>query len=465
MMAMFLFAAMQPGAIEPEPVPPVPSPRQLAWHRWETYAFVHFGMNTFTGREWGDGTEDPKLFNPTDFDPDQWMAAFKAAGFKTVILTAKHHDGFCLWPSKLTRHSVASSPWRGGKGDVVREVADACRRAGLRFGVYLSPWDRHEPTYGQGKPYNDFYIGQLTELLTQYGPIAEVWFDGACGEGPNGKQQEYDWERIRATVRKLQPRAVMFSDAGPDVRWIGNESGVANETNWSLLEPSRMTIGQPNPGQTEGHPDGSAWVPGECDVSIRPGWFYHAEEDDKVKTPGQLVELYFKSVGRNASLLLNVPPDRRGLLADPDVASLQEFGRRIRRMFRTNLLRGAKASASSVWKDREAFGPDKAVDGDTNTFWAAGERTRSGWLEADLGREREIDCVEIREPIRLGQRVARFTVAAWDGHAWRTVAEGTTVGAKRLLRIEPVRTSRIRLDVLEARGCPLIQDLRAYRTR
>ncbi len=465
MIAMFLFAAMQPGAIEPEPVPPVPSPRQLAWHKWETYAFVHFGMNTFTGREWGQGNEDPALFNPTDFDPDQWMAAFKAAGFKTVILTAKHHDGFCLWPSRLTKHSVASSPWKGGKGDVVREVADACRRAGLRFGVYLSPWDRHEPTYGQGEPYNDFYIGQLTELLTQYGPIAEVWFDGACGEGPNGKRQVYDWERIRATVRRLQPRAVMFSDAGPDVRWIGNESGVANETNWCLLEPSRMQVGQPNPGQTMGHPDGSAWIPGECDVSIRPGWFYHGEEDDKVKTPDQLVELYFLSVGRNASLLLNVPPDRRGRLADPDVASLQEFGRRIRRMFRTNFLRGAAAKASSVWRDRGSFGPDKAVDGDPNTYWAAGERTRSGWLEADMGREREIDCVEIREPIRLGQRVARFTVAAWDGSAWKTVAEGTTVGAKRLLRFEPVRTSKIRLDVLEARGCPLIQDLRAYRTR
>ncbi|MCX7800048.1 MAG: alpha-L-fucosidase [Fimbriimonadales bacterium] len=457
-----LLATLQ-AAEEPQPVPPVPSERQLAWHRWETYAFVHFGINTFTGREWGDGKEDPRLFQPTDFDPDQWMAAFRAAGLRTVILTAKHHDGFCLWPSRRTTHSVAGSPWRGGKGDVVREVAEACRRAGLRFGIYLSPWDRHEPTYGRGKAYNDFYISQLTELLTQYGPIAEVWFDGACGEGPNGKRQEYDWRRIRATVRRLQPQAVMFSDAGPDVRWIGNESGVADETNWCLLEPSRMRIGQPNPGQTQGHPDGSQWVPGECDVSIRPGWFHHPEEDAKVKTPDELVELYFRSVGRGASLLLNVPPDRRGRLADPDVASLMEFGRRIRSMFREDVLRGSRATASGVWRGRDRFGPDKATDGDEGTYWAADEAARSGWLEADLGRERTIDCVEIREPIRLGQRVARFRVSVASGAAWRTVAEGTTVGPRRLLRFDPVSASRVRLEVLEARGCPLIQDLRAYR--
>ncbi|HEU4800226.1 MAG TPA: alpha-L-fucosidase, partial [Gemmatimonadales bacterium] len=290
---------------------PLPSPAQLRWQRDERALFVHFTVNTFTGREWGDGTESPQLFNPSALDPRQWTRIAKSSGFRTVILTAKHHDGFCLWPSKLTSHTVAASPWKQGTGDVVRELADACRADGLGLGLYLSPWDRHEPSYGDSPRYNDFYIGQLTELLTQYGKVTEVWFDGANGEGPNGKRQVYDWPRIHRTVRALQPEAVIFSDAGPDVRWIGNEKGIAGEPNWASVDPSTVPV----PGLSgeevirqlqHGDAHGSVWRPGEADVSIRPGWFWHPEEDAKVKPAAELLDLYHQSVGRNAGLLLNV---------------------------------------------------------------------------------------------------------------------------------------------------------------
>jgi alpha-L-fucosidase len=281
-----------------------PHPRQLAWQEMELHAFVHFGMNTFTNREWGDGTEDPKLFNPTQFDARQWMRALKAAGMKQVVVTAKHHDGFCLWPSKYTEHSVKNSPWRDGKGDIVREVAEACRAEGLKLGIYLSPWDRHEPSYGDSPRYNEHYKNQLTELLTNYGPIYEVWFDGACGEGPSGKKQVYDWDGYVEVVRRLQPEAVIFSDAGPDVRWVGNEDGLASATNWSMLRRDEFSPGTSDYKLLgEGQEDGTHWVPCECDVSIRPGWFYHPDQDDQVKSLAQLLDIYYRSVGQNAVLL------------------------------------------------------------------------------------------------------------------------------------------------------------------
>ena len=437
----------------------LPAPRQLAWQEVEFHAFVHFGMNTFTDREWGDGTEGPRRFNPTQFDARQWVRVFKAAGMKQVILPAKHHDGFCLWPSKYTDHSVKSSPWRNGQGDVVREVADACRAAGLKFGIYLSPWDRHEPSYGDSPQYNAFYKNQLTELLTNYGPIHEVWFDGACGEGPNGKKQVYDWNGYIALVRKLQPDAVIFSNAGPDVRWIGNENGYAGETNWSMLRRDEFLAGTPDYAQlAHGHEDGTYWIPGECDVSIRPGWFHHADQDDKVKSLADLLEIYYKSVGRNAVLLLNVPPDRRGLIHENDVARLTELRAVLDETFRINLAAGATMNASS--RDSAAA---RIVDGDPQTCWSADAGATSAAVTLDLQATTTFDRALIQEDIRRGQRVRSFTLEAWDGQRWQEIAAGTTIGYKRLLRFPPVTARRVRLHITDARLAPAISELGLYK--
>src|SRR5690606_22636922 len=325
-----------------------PTPSQLLWQQDELALFVHFGINTFTDREWGDGREDPALFAPAALDARQWARAARAAGFRAMVLTAKHHDGFCLWPTATTSHSVAASPWRGGAGDLVREFVDACRAEGLRAGLYCSPWDRNSPVYGDSPRYNDLYCDQLTELLTRYGPIHEVWFDGANGEGPDGRRQEYDWPRFRALVRRLQPDAVIFSDAGPDGRWIGNEQGVAGDPNWSTVDPATVPV----PGMSgeevmrqlqHGDRDGTVWRPGETDVSIRPGWFYHPAEDGRVRSVENLVDLFFTSVGRNSKLLLNVPPTRDGLLHETDVARLRALRERLDALFAEDLARGRHA--------------------------------------------------------------------------------------------------------------------------
>lgn len=421
-----------------------PTPQQLAWQEMEFIAFVHFGMNTFTDREWGDGKEDPKLFNPTAFDADQWVRVFKAAGMKMVILTAKHHDGFCLWPSKFTEHSVKNSPWRGGKGDVVREVAEACRRGGLKFGVYLSPWDRHEPTYGDSPAYNRHFKNQLTELLTSYGEITEVWFDGACGEGPNGKRQVYDWPAYYAVVRKLQPHA-LIAISGPDVRWVGNESGVARETEWSV---------QPRGGRL-------VWYPAECDVSIRPGWFYHPAQDKRVKPLGHLLDIYYKSVGRNSVLLLNVPADRRGLIHESDARRLRELRQVLDATFKTDLARGKAAIASSVHD--EAHGPAMAVDGDPATWWATDDDAATATLEVDLGAPATFNRSMVQEHIALGQRVEEYVIEAWDGKAWRPFAQGTTIGHKKLDRFADVTARRVRLTIRRARANPLIRAFGLFR--
>ncbi len=434
-----------------------PAPRQLAWQEMGFHAFIHFGINTFTDREWGDGTESPKLFDPTQPDARQWVKVFKDAGMKQVILSTKHHDGFCLWPSKYTEHSVKSSPWRNGKGDLVREVADACHEAGLKFGVYLSPWDRHEPTYGDSARYNEFYKNQLTELLTNYGPIHEVWFDGACGEGPNGKKQVYDWDGYIELIRKLQPEAVIFSDAGPDIRWVGNEHGFAGETNWATLRRDEFYPGTPEYKQlTEGHENGTHWVPAECDVSIRPGWFYHPDQDDKVKSLNQLMDIYYKSVGRNAVLLLNVPPDRRGLIHENDAARLAEFRAVIDDTFKTNLATGAAASASNVRDNSPDYAAANVIDGNRRTHWATDDGVIQATLTVDLGRPKTFDRALLQEETKLGQRVRAFAIEVWDGDAWRRIATGTTIGYKRLLRFPAVTTSRVRLLITEARAGPAI---------
>jgi alpha-L-fucosidase len=436
--------------------PPVPTPQQVAWQEMEFIAFTHFGVNTFTNREWGEGKENPKIFNPTAFDARQWARACKDAGIRMIILTCKHHDGFCLWPSRYTEHSVKNSPWKDGRGDVVKEVSDACREAGLKFGVYLSPWDRHEPTYGDSPKYNEHFVNQLTELLTNYGEITEVWFDGACGEGPNGKKQQYDWPAFHATVRKLQPKAVIFSDAGPDVRWIGNENGYAGETCWSMMDRSRVAIGKADGKYlNRGDPAGPDWVPGECDVSIRPGWFYHADQDAKVKPLADLVNIYFASVGRNGLLLLNLPPDQRGLIHENDAARLRELRKFLDETFRTNLAQGKPAKAAAEAPGHAAA---MAVDGDGATWLAAPAGTTSATIELDLGGPARFNVVMVEEMISLGQRIEEFAVERWDDGKWLPVCQGTTIGHKRLLRFPEVTAGKVRLVITKSRGTPTVRE-------
>lgn len=418
---------------------PTPSAAQLQWQRDELAMFIHFGVNTFTNREWGDGKESPSIFAPSKLDTGQWARVARQAGFKAMILTAKHHDGFCLWPTKTTSHSVAASPWRSGKGDLVREFVDACRAEGLRPGLYLSPWDRNHPSYGDSPRYNDVYIAQLTELLTGYGPLAEVWFDGANGEGPNGRKQEYDWPRVWAAVKKMQPDAVVFSDAGPDVRWNGNERGVAGDPNWSTVDPARVPApGVSGPGVIDalqhGDANGSVWRPAEADVSIRPGWFYHPAEDAGVKSGDQLATLYLRSVGRNSKLLLNVPPTPDGLIHENDAAALAEMHRRLQAMFAKNLAGGR------------------------DTVSADG-RTR----EVELVTPSPLGFIRLSEDIVRGQAVARYSVAGFDGNAWVDLSGGTTIGYAKIDRITNTSTiHRVKVTVGEALPGPVAVRISAY---
>ena len=466
----FLFSAAVSPLLRGAPQPPrpygaVPSARQLQWHELETYAFLHFTVNTFTDKEWGYGDEDPSVFNPTAFDADAIVEALKAGGMTGVILTAKHHDGFCLWPTRTTEHSVRSSSWRGGKGDVVREIASAAARAKLRFGVYLSPWDRNNPHYGTAE-YVRVYREQLRELLTEYGPIFEVWHDGANGgDGYYGGAREkriidkhtyYDWPTTWALVRKLQPDAVIFSDVGPDIRWVGNEKGYAGETCWETFTPVGEHGGPAAPGDVRttdsnsGTRNGADWMPPECDVSIRPGWFWHASENDKVKTPEALVQLYLRSVGRGGSMLLNIPPDRRGLLHENDGAALREFGRMKQKMFQANLSAGASAAAPQT---RAGFEAGNLVDNDRYTYWSTDDGTEAPWVTLDLHKTVACRLIRLRENIRLGQRIAAIAVDAWQNDGWREMTTATSIGNCRLLRIEPaVTTSRVRLRVT---NCPV----------
>ena len=446
--------ALRPGA--PAPVPPVPTARQLAWFEREMIAFAHFGVNTFTDREWGTGKEDPGIFNPTQLDARQWARTCKAGGLRMIVLTAKHHDGFCLWPSAVTDHCVKRSPWRGGKGDVVKELADACRAEALDLGLYLSPWDRHEPCYGDSPRYNAHYLKQLTELLTGYGKVSEVWFDGACGEGPNGRRQVYDFEAYWAKVRALQPMACMFSDVGPDVRWVGNERGFASDPNWSMIDRGNMGLGQRNKNQTHGRIDGPDFVPTEVNTSIRPGWFYHAAQDGKVKSLSHLLDIYYASVGMNGVMMLNVPPDRRGLMHENDAARLREFGAALEATFARDLARGKKVAASNVRGSAAAYGPDKTLDGNMSTYWATDDGVVAASMEVDLGRPTTFNRAMMQEQIRLGQRVKAFKVEAWDGSAWKQVGRGQTIGHKRLLRFPAVTSRKVRLVIEDGRACPTI---------
>ena len=444
---------------------PVPTPQQLAWQRDELALFLHFGVNTFTDREWGDGTEDLRIFDPERLDASQWVRAAKDGGFRTLILTAKHHDGFCLWPTDTTSHSVRSSPWRDGNGDVVREFVDACRAEGLGVGLYLSPWDRHEPSYGDSPRYNDLYARQLRELLTRYGPLVEVWFDGANGEGPNGKRQVYDWPRVHGIVRELQPNALIFSDAGPDIRWIGNERGVAGDPNWCTVDPDAV----PYPGMSgehvtralqHGDPNGAVWRPGEADVSIRPGWFWHPAQDSEVRSPDDLMELYFSSVGRNAGLLLNVPPTKSGLLHESDVRSLATFGQRLRSLIATDLAASAQVRAGSA-ADRRHPAPS-VIDPDIDTHWVGGSSSRDTWISLSWTTPVTFDTICIQEAIAHGQHIAEHSVQVLDGDRWTALVSGTTIGHKRLHRVPPTRTTRVRLRIDSSLDAPRISRVAVY---
>ncbi|MCX6378414.1 MAG: alpha-L-fucosidase [Armatimonadetes bacterium] len=430
---------------------PKPTPQQLTWQDAELSMFLHFGVNTFTDREWGDGTESPHIFQPSQLSARQWVQTAKEAGFKYVILTAKHHDGFCLWQSKHTEHSVKNSPWQDGKGDVVREFTEACHEAKMKVGLYLSPWDRHERTYGDSPAYNRHFVNQLTELLTEYGEVAEVWFDGANGEGPNGKRQEYDWHAFYSTIRKHQPKA-LIAISGPDVRWVGNEDGFAHETEWSVQNPDPLI----HPGQKD-----KIWWPAECDVSIRPGWFWHEREDTQVKSLSHLMDIYYRSVGRNSVLLLNVPPNNRGLIATPDVVRLKEFQNTIQKSFAHDFAQGKPATAASSLR---GHGAGSIVDTRPNTYWSPSAEGGLPSVEVDLRVPSAINTVLTQEYVAEGQCVEQYRVEALVEGGWHTLINGTTIGRKKLDRFETVTTTKIRLTLLKSLAQPQIQRVGVFNT-
>ena len=455
----------------PEPFCPVPSERQLAWHEMEYYMFVHFTVNTFTDKEWGYGDENESVFNPSELNCRQWAKVAKDAGMKGIIITAKHHDGFCLWPSQFTNHSVKNSVWKDGKGDVIKELRLACDEYGIKLGVYLSPWDRNSPFYGTSE-YLTYYRNQLRELLTNYGDVFEVWFDGANGgDGYYGGAKEtrkidnktyYDWTITHKIVRELQPSAVMFSDAGPDIRWVGNESGMGSLTNWCLLKKDEMYPGGDFATILgEGHEDGNYWVPAEVDVSIRPGWFYRTEQDPLVRSPENLLELYYSSVGRNSNLLLNVPPDRKGLLHENDIRSLLEFRQLLNKEFSTDLARDKTVKATSY--RGKGFEASNVNDGKPETYWATSDLQTTGDIIVNLGNETEVNRIILQEYIKLGQRVQEFKVSAYINGEWKPLIDGTTIGYRIIRKFPVIATSKIKLTISKSKACPVISNLELYR--
>lgn len=452
-----------------------PTDRQLRWQQLELTAFFHFGVNTFANQEWGTGKEDPQIFNPESLDAEQWVKTVKDAGFKQVIITAKHHDGFCLWPTKATKHSVKSSPWKNGNGDVVRDVANACTKYNIGFGVYVSPWDRNSQVYGT-EAYNDFFVEQLTELLTQYGKVDEVWFDGANGEGPNGKKQVYDFVRWYKLIRQLQPEAVI-AIMGPDVRWVGTETGMGREMEWSVVPSdnldqasiaasSQKDITFKPMGDMMGSDLGSrekilkakglVWYPAETDVSIRPGWFYHKSEDEKVKTPKDLNDIYYTSVGMNSVLLLNIPPDKRGLIHENDVKHLQAWAEMRKQTFSHNYLRKA------VIKSKNGINTKHLTDGNDATHFTTTGSDRVTSITFKLKGNSTFNVLALQENIRNGQRVEKFSAHYDNNGTWKKFAEGTTIGYKRLLRFDNIRTKKIRIDIESSRLNPNLAEVGLY---
>lgn len=457
-----------------------PSQRQYEWQKMELTGFIHFGINTFEEVEWGHKGIDISKFNPTAINVKQWVDVFKVAGFKLIILTAKHHDGFCLWPSKYTDFDLANSPFQNGNGDIVRDLSTACREAGMRFGVYLSPWDMNEASYGT-EEYNTYFRNQLTELLTNYGEISEVWFDGACGEGPNGKKQIYDWQSYYQLIRSLQPNAVI-AVSGPDVRWVGTESGYGRQTEWSVLPGISLDQQAIAENSQQQAIDGTfvprnlmdedlgsreklltakslVWYPAEIDVSIRPGWFYHKSEDALVKSPQKLVDIYYNSIGLNGVLLLNIPPDKSGLITRYDVKSLKGMRYILDKTFKNNLAKSGKTTASSEKNSHEAH---FILDDDLNTFWTTENPIISAVISVELDQQRTFNNTMLQENILVGQRIEKFHIDWWDGKQWQNLAEGTTIGFKRLLRFPTVTTNKIRIVIDASRSNPTLASFGLY---
>lgn len=469
------FGAVCVAVEAPAPYGPVPTPRQLIRQTNEFYGFLHFTVNTFTDREWGNGDEDEKIFAPSNFDAGQIVRTAKMAGMKCLILTCKHHDGFCLWPSAYTEHSVKNSLWKNGRGDVVKAISDACHQYGLKFGVYLSPWDRNNANYGRPE-YITYYRNQLRELLSRYGPVYEVWFDGANGgSGYYGGAREtrridnrtyYDWQNTWQIVRQLQPNAVIFSDGGPDIRWVGNENGVAGDPCWDTLDAGSFGPGY---GPKDAYPkrlvsgerQGSNWIPAECDVSIRPGWFYHPNEDSKVKTPATLVDLYYESVGRGALLLLNIPPDRNGQIHSNDVASLREFRRILDETFADNLARRAKVTASNVRGNDKRFSARNVLEGNPDVYWSTDDAVTNAEIILDFNKPVTFNVVRLREFLPLGQRVDAWALDEWDNGSWTQFAEGTSIGSCRLFRGKSITANKIRAR-FTGPVCPAISEIGVF---
>ena len=475
---LFLFALSAFAQPAPEPIAPLPLPQQVEWQKMETYAFVHYGLNTFNDSEWGYGDADPKTFNPSRMDVEQWVRTFKQAGMKGVIIVAKHHDGFTMWPSPLTDYNITKSSYNGpknkeGKVDVLAELRKSCDKYGLKMGVYLSPWDRNHAEYGR-QAYVDYYHQQLTQLVSEYGPLFEVWLDGANGgDGYYGGAKEtrkidrrnyYNFPKIHSIILEHQPQAIIFSDGGPGCRWVGNERGEAGTTNWSFLRKNDVYPGYPHAKElTPGHADGDSWIPAECDVSIRPGWFYHPEQDSKVKTPEQLADLYYKSVGRNATFLLNFPVDREGRVNPIDSANAVAFHQIITEDLKTNLLRKAKVSVSS--ERGKTFSAKKLTDGKWNTYWATPDGVNTGSVTFTFSKPTKVNRLMLQEYIPLGQRVKAFNVEALIGDKWQMVDAGeptTTIGYKRILRFAILEATAIRISISDARGPLCLSNIEAY---
>lgn len=445
-------SSVNAAASPPLPELPIPSHHQLTWQASERAVFFHFGMNTFTDSEWGTGKADPSLFNPDALDAQQWIDTAKKAGFSRVILTAKHHDGFCLWPSSYTNYTVALSPWRGGNGDLVAELSSAAHNAGLSFGIYLSPWDRHESSYGDTMLYNEFYLALLGELLTRYGPIAEVWLDGAKGD--DAPDMVYFFDSWISVIRQLQPGAVIFSDKGPDTRWVGNENGESGTTAWAMVNSSLIIIGGDNDAMysEEGDQNGVDWVPAECDVSIRPGWFWHSNQEPK--SVNTLLEIFYESVGRNCVLLLNVPPNTTGLISEEDIEVLIGFNEALDSIFSVNLAANATVTAESTRGIK--YAAENILDNDLATYWAPESGNCTGYLEIDLGSSVAFNVIRLQEATSMGQRVIAYHVEYLKDGEWIAVCRGTTIGHKKLDWIETIEAQVLRVYIDAAKVEPLI---------
>jgi len=457
---LLLFPSIILFAQEPGNNLPLPTSQQLAWHEMEFYFFVHFGPNTFTDKEWGHGDEPEDVFNPAQLDCRQWARIAKTSGAKGIIITAKHHDGFCLWPSKYSKHTVRESKWKNGKGDVLKELSQACKEEGLKFGVYISPWDRNHPKYGTPE-YNDVFVNMMKEIFTNYGPIWELWWDGANGEGPNGKKQVYDWERFKETVKTLSPKTVVFSDVGPNIRWVGNESGIAGKTNWNYLDTVGYSPGIKAPSTdtlNTGNMFGKAWIPAECDVSIRPGWFWHENENSKVKSENELFELYLKSVGRGANFLLNVPPDRRGLINENDSAALLSFKKLKDKSFENNLLSDAKA----YWEINESAFLNDSVSYRVFDKKKMAYGINSPGFTVQLPMPRQINCIALREAIHLGQTIEKFKIILFNNNQQVGEIDGTTIGRKRILTFPELEITSFKVYLVDRFGNDNVSNVSAY---